>query len=359
MAGNVMVMAGGTGGHVFPALAVADELRSRGWSVFWLGTRDSFESRVVPEHGIDMEWIDIKGFRGKGLVSRLMMPLRLLHAMFQAMRVISRRKPCVVLGMGGFVSGPGGLSSRLMGKPLVIQEQNFIPGMTNRWLAKFSSRVFEAFPGSFEQKVKASLSGNPVRKALFEMPAPQQRIVQNDRAVHLLILGGSLGAKALNEMVPAALKLLPEDVELKIKHQAGKHKLETTIENYAGLQTGAEVTEFISDMASAYAWADLVICRSGALTVTELTAVGIGSILVPYPYAVDDHQTSNGQYLVDAKAALMFQESALTPEQLASVLNELLSDHQRLLNMACAANSLAKPDATEVIANACEEVAIC
>ena len=354
-----MVMAGGTGGHVFPALAVADELRNRGWSVFWLGTRDSFESRVVPEHGIDIEWIDIKGFRGKGLVSKLMMPLRLLHAMFQAMKVIRRRKPCVVLGMGGFVSGPGGLTSRLMGKPLVIQEQNFIPGMTNRWLSKFSSRVFEAFPGSFEKKAKADFSGNPVRKALFDVPAPEDRIVKNDRAVHLLVLGGSLGARALNDIVPAALKLLPTDTQLEVKHQAGKNKLQPTLESYAGLQLESEVTEFINDMSAAYSWADLIICRSGALTVTELTAAGVGSILVPFPYAVDDHQTKNGEFLVDKQAALMFQESGLTAEQLAEVLGELLNDHDRLLSMAQAARSLAKPDATEMIATACEEVAIC
>ena len=246
-----------------------------------------------------------------------------------------------------------------MGKPLVIQEQNFIPGMTNRWLAKFSSRVFEAFPGSFDKKANASFSGNPVRKMLFDVPNPEERIVNKNRAVHLLILGGSLGVKALNEIVPAALKLLPGDVELEVKHQAGKHKLEATLENYAGLEPKTEVTEFISDMASAYSWADLIICRSGALTVTELTAVGIGSILVPYPYAVDDHQTRNGQYLVDAKAALMFQEAELTAEQLAKVLGELLNDHGRLLSMASAARNLAKPDATEMIATACEEVAIC
>lgn len=356
MAGCIMIMAGGTGGHVFPALAVAKALRQRGWDVFWLGTRNSFEARVVPQHDFEIEWIDIKGVRGKHLLQKMMLPLRLLHAMYQAMRVIQKRKPAVVLGMGGFVSGPGGLVSRLMGRPLVIQEQNTIPGMTNRYLAKIANAVFEAFPGSFDKKVKARLSGNPVRHEMFTLESPEKRISARNDAVHLLVLGGSLGAQALNETIPLSIALLPEDVRPAIKHQSGRDKLKDTLSAYQQATVEAEVVEFVDDMSAAYSWADLVVCRSGALTVSELTAVGVGSVLVPYPHAVDDHQTHNGQFLVDADAAVMLQQRDLTPESLAKTLNELIGDRSRLVNMARSANALAQVQATDMIADSCEEL---
>jgi len=351
-----MIMAGGTGGHVFPALAVAKALRQRGWDVFWLGTRNSFEARVVPQHDFEIEWIDIKGVRGKHLLQKLMLPLRLLHAMYQAMRVIQKRKPTIVLGMGGFVSGPGGLVSRLMGRPLVIQEQNTIPGMTNRYLAKIANAVFEAFPGSFDKKVNARLSGNPVRHEMFSLESPEKRISARNDAIHLLVLGGSLGAQALNETIPLSIALLPNEVRPAVKHQAGRDKLKQTLSAYQEAAVEAEVVEFVDDMSAAYSWADLVVCRSGALTVSELTAVGIGSILVPYPHAVDDHQTHNGQFLVDADAAVMLQQRDLTPDSLAKILNDLIGDRSRLINMARSANALAQAQATDMIADSCEEL---
>ena len=352
-----MIMAGGTGGHVFPALAVAAELRQRGWDVFWLGTRNSFEARVVPEHGIEMEWIDIKGVRGKKLMQKLSLPFMLLHAMYQAMRVIRRRKPTVVLGMGGFVSGPGGLVGRLMKCPLVIQEQNTIPGMTNRWLAKIANRVYEAFPNSFAASVKARHSGNPVRQEMFSAEAPDNRLSGRNGAVRLMVLGGSLGAQALNEKLPEAIALLPQEQRPLIRHQAGKGKVEHTLAAYHKAGVEAEVSDFVSNMLEAYSWADLVVCRSGALTVSELAATGVAALLVPYPHAVDDHQTHNGQFLVDAGAAIMLQQNQMTAQLLSTRLAELLSHRDRLIAMARAAHTLAQPQASVIIADACEELA--
>ena len=356
MAGRVMVMAGGTGGHVFPALAVASELRNRGHEVFWLGTPDSFEARTVPGYDIEMQFIDIRGFRGKGLLQKLLMPLRLMHAMWQAFRVIRFKQPGLVIGMGGFASGPGGLVARLMNKPLLIQEQNTIPGMTNRWLAKMASRVFEAFPGSFDKSVNAVVSGNPVRSELLGLPEPGKRICAHEDRPHLLVMGGSLGAQALNETLPAAMALLDENERPLIRHQAGRNKAEVTADAYQAAGVKAEVIEFIDDMAAAYKWADLIVCRSGALTVSELTAVGVASILVPFPHAVDDHQTHNASFLVDAGAAELMQQKSLTPQRLAEKLNKLLSDNAKLKTMAQAARQLAQPESAKVIANACEEL---
>lgn len=356
MAGRVMIMAGGTGGHVFPALAVAGELQQRGWQLCWLGTRDSFEARQVPAHGIDMEWIDIQGMRGKGVMQKLLTPLRLLRAMWQAAAAIRRQRSDVVLGMGGFVAGPGGLVARLLGRPLVIQEQNTVPGMTNRYLARLASRVFEAFPGSFPQPVGAIESGNPVRPAMFALPAPAQRYQSRQAEINLLVLGGSLGAQALNETLPAALSQLDSELRPRVRHQAGRNKDEQTRQQYASAGVSAEVTAFIDDMAAAYAWADLVVCRSGALTVSELAAVGVASLLVPYPHAVDDHQTRNAQFLVDAGAALLRQQRELDAQTLAGLLQTLLTDRSRLQQMAEAAHTLARPDAARQIADACEEV---
>lgn len=356
MAGCVMVMAGGTGGHVFPALAVATELRNRGHEVFWLGTPDSFEARTVPGFGIEMQFIDIKGFRGKGLLQKIMMPLRLIHAMWQAFKVIRVKQPGLVIGMGGFASGPGGLVSRLMNKPLLIQEQNTIPGMTNRWLAKMASKVFEAFPGSFNKSVNAVVSGNPVRSELLNLPEPESRICTHEGRPRVLVMGGSLGAQALNETLPSAMALIEENERPVIRHQAGRNKAEVTAEAYENTGINAEVVEFIDDMAGAYEWADLVVCRSGALTVSELTAVGIGSILVPFPHAVDDHQTYNAAFLVDAGAAQLMPQKDMTAEKLAGKLRELLSDTSRLKVMAGAALSLAQPKSAQMIADSCEEL---
>lgn len=353
---SVAVMAGGTGGHVFPALAVADALRGQGMQVFWIGTRRGMESRLVPEHGFEMEWVHIQGLRGKGLAQRLAGPFRLLAALSQARTILRRRNPGVVLGMGGFASGPGGLAARALGLPLVIHEQNSVPGMTNQWLARISTRVFEAFPGSFPKARHAVAAGNPVRAAIAGLPVPAERLAGRSGRSRLLVVGGSLGAKALNETVPAALALVPEPDRPLVRHQSGEKTLEIARSAYAAASVEAEVTPFIRDMAEAYAWADLVVCRAGALTVSELAAAGVPSILVPYPHAVDDHQVGNARYLADAGAALLVIQRDLTPGWLAARLGELLPDRARLLAMGELARGLAHPDAVERIASACWEV---
>lgn len=356
MGTRVMVMAGGTGGHVFPALAVADELRRRGLEVCWLGTPDSFESRLVPGHGFPMELVGIRGLRGNGIAGWLLAPFRLLRACGQALGALRRRRPALVLGMGGFASGPGGLMAWLTRIPLVIHEQNAVPGLTNRWLARLADRVLEAFPGSFGPARRAQLTGNPVRPEISALAAPEERLSGRAGAVRLLVLGGSLGAQALNESLPAALaRVAPED-RPEVRHQAGRGKDEATRAAYAAAGVAAEVTPFLEEMAAAYGWADLVICRAGALTVAELAAAGIGAILVPYPHAVDDHQTRNAGYLVDGGAALLLPQAELTPERLADLLRPLLQDRPRLLEMARRARRLALPQATARVADACQEV---
>lgn len=356
MASRIVVMAGGTGGHVFPALAVAQELRRRGWDISWLGTADSFESRNVPRHGIELDTIDAYRLRGQGLGGLLLAPFRLLKAMGQARKVLSQRQPDVVLGLGGFATGPGGLMSRLMGLPLVIHEQNTIPGLTNRWLAKLATRVLEAFPGSFMDSADARVTGNPVREDIAALPEPESRMAGHDGAVRILIVGGSLGAQALNEIVPGALALLSRDQALDIRHQAGRNKTGEAQSLYEKLSLQAQVTEFLDDMAQAYAWADLVICRAGALTVSELAAVGVGAILVPYPFAVDDHQTRNADYLVQGQAAVLMPQHQLDAESLSNKLRELLTEPGKLLAMALAARKLAMPDAASRVADYCEQV---
>ena len=357
MAARIGVMAGGTGGHVFPALAVADALRAQGMQVFWIGTRRGMESRLVPEHGFEMEWVRIEGLRGKGLAQRLAGPFRLLAALSQARVILRRRNPGVVLGMGGFASGPGGLAARILGLPLVIHEQNSVPGMTNQWLARIATRVFEAFPGSFPKARRAVATGNPVRGAIAAIQAPAERLAGRTGRPRLLVLGGSLGAKALNETVPAALALIPESDRPLVRHQTGEQTQKIARSAYAAAGVEADVVPFIRDMAEAYAWADLVVCRAGALTVSELAAAGLASILVPYPHAVDNHQEGNARYLANAGAALLVIQRDLTPEWLAARLNELLPDRARLLAMGERARGLAHPDAVERIAAACWEVA--
>ncbi|NEV61984.1 undecaprenyldiphospho-muramoylpentapeptide beta-N-acetylglucosaminyltransferase [Thiorhodococcus minor] len=357
MGTRLAVMAGGTGGHVFPALAVAERLRRQGADVFWIGTHAGMESRLVPEHGFDMEWVSIEGVRGKGLAQVLKAPAKLLAALSQARGIFRRRRPDLVLGMGGFVSGPGGLAARTLGLPLVIHEQNFVPGMTNQWLARMATRVFEAFPGSFPASRHAVLTGNPVREAIAELPAPAERFAGRAGPARLLVLGGSLGARVLNETVPLAIAALPAQARPQIRHQAGERTLEVARAAYAASGVDAEVTPFIRDMAEAYAWADLVLCRAGALTVSELAAAGVGSVLVPYPFAVDDHQVGNARYLADVGAAHLVVQHELTAAGLTALLAELLGDRTRLRTMAEAARSRAQPEATARITAACLELA--
>lgn len=357
MAARVTIMAGGTGGHVFPALAVAQELVARGWDVTWLGTPDSFEARTVPQHGIELDTIASHRLRGQGLGGLLLAPLRLLRAMWQARAVLRRRRPQVVLGMGGFAAGPGGLVSRLLRLPLVIHEQNAIPGLTNRWLAHIATRVLAAFPQAFAERPGVLVTGNPVRAEIAAVAAPAVRLAARSDTVRVLVLGGSLGAQALNETVPEALAAMVPERRPLVRHQAGRGKAEATAERYARHGVTAEVSEFVADMAAAYAWADLVLCRAGALTVTELSAVGVAAILVPYPHAVDDHQTVNAQFLVAAGAAELIAQRDLNPGLLAQRLDALCSERARLLTMALAARALARPDATRVVADVCEEVA--
>ncbi|MEJ2326446.1 MAG: undecaprenyldiphospho-muramoylpentapeptide beta-N-acetylglucosaminyltransferase [Chromatiaceae bacterium] len=356
MGASVAIMAGGTGGHVFPALAVASLLREQGMEVFWIGTRKGMEARLVPAHGIPIEWLTIEGLRGKGARALLTVPWRLLVALRQAHAILRRRRPSVALGMGGFASGPGGLVARLLGLPLVIQEQNRVPGLTNRWLARIADRVFEAFPGSFPQSRRAVACGNPVRPEIAALPAPEERMAGRSGSRRLLVLGGSLGARVLNETVAKAVATLPEALRPEILHQAGQLTLETAREAYREVEVNARVTPFVDDMAAAYAWADLVVCRAGALTVSELAAAGVGSVLVPYPHAVDDHQTGNARYLVDADAACLLPQSELTAPALGALLAGLLKAPARLVAMAQSARSMARLDAATRIAAACWEV---
>lgn len=348
-----LVMAGGTGGHVFPALAVAQELRRRGHEVVWMGAPDSFESRTVPAQGFVMETVRVTGLRGKGALALLGAPLRLLRAVAQAWTILARQRPHAVLGMGGFASGPGGLAAWLRRVPLVIHEQNAAPGLTNRLLSRVAQTVLEAFPGTFPH---ARSVGNPVRTGFSAVPAPEQRIGRSPGPMRVLVVGGSQGARALNERLPQALALLPPDRRPQVCHQAGR-TLDVAQRAYAESGVEARIEAFITDMPQAYAQADLVICRAGASTVAELCAAGCASLLVPFPFAVDDHQTRNGEYLVRAGAARLVPESALTPERLAQELDDLLADRERLVRMAQAARAAAWTQSTDVIADACLEAA--
>ena len=356
MSGRVTVMAGGTGGHVFPALATAQELARRGWEVSWLGVPDSFESRLVPRYGFPLDLVPVRKIRGQGPRAWVVAPLHLAAAAFHSARALRRRRPGVVLGMGGFVSGPGGVVSWLLGYPLVVHEQNAIPGLTNRWLSRIASRVLEAFPGSFPAGRRAQAVGNPVRHGIVTVPAPEARLAGRLGPPRLLVVGGSLGAQVLNEALPPAIARLPVAARPLVRHQAGRGKVAAAEDAYRAAGVAASISEFLDDMAEAYAWADLVVCRAGALTVSELAAVGVPAVLVPYPHAVDDHQTRNAAYLADAGAALLLPQPALSAERLAATLANLLGDRPRLLAMAQAARRLARPDAAERVADACEEV---
>lgn len=350
MSGLVLIMAGGTGGHVFPALAVADELRRRGVEVAWLGTVAGLEARVVPAANIPFHTLQVSGLRGKGMRSWLMAPLQLFRAFRQAYAQIRELNPHAVLGMGGFTAGPGGVCAWLQHRPLIIHEQNAIPGLTNRLLSFIARRVLVAFPGALPA-ARAEVVGNPVRAEIAAMPAPEIRFANRQGPLRLLILGGSLGALALNQIVPKALARLP-DIECSIWHQTGKQGYEETQAAYQAQARDVRVVPFIEDMASAYAWADLVICRAGALTIAELALAGLGAVLVPYPHAVDDHQTHNARYLVERQAAILLPQTELSEDRLATLLADLLPDRGRLQAMAVAARSLAQPQATQAVAEA-------
>ncbi len=353
----VLIMAGGTGGHVFPALAVADELRSRGIPVVWLGTKAGIESRLVPQAGYPIEWMSITGLRGKNTLTLLLAPLRITMACWQALAVLLRRNPCAVLGMGGFASGPGGLMAWLIRKPLIIHEQNAIAGLTNKILAKFATTVMQAFPAVFK---RAITTGNPVRQSICEITKPEFRFKQDTddgRAnLRLLIVGGSLGAAKLNEIIPQALEKIEINSRPEVIHQTGLKNIESAKKHYLNTGIEAKVEAFIDDMSSVYEWADLVICRAGAMTVFELAAAGVASILVPYPHAVDDHQTVNASYLEKAGASIIRQQDALTVDWLVDVINDFSVNRQKLLDMAIAARKLAIPQSAKTIADACLRV---
>ena len=356
-ASPVMIMAGGTGGHVFPALAVARELLGRAQPVVWMGTRKGLEASVVPAAGIEMEWISIAGLRGRGAAAWLAAPLRILIATMQALAAIRRRKPAVVLGMGGFVSGPGGVAAWLCRRPVLIHEQNAVAGTTNRLLSLIARRVFEAFPGSFPGGVDAELVGNPVRREILDLARRDKAGNERPGApFHVLILGGSQGARVLNERVPQAMAMLPGGVSVEIWHQAG-HGRQTARRGYAERGVEARVDAFVEDMASAYAWADMVVCRAGALTIAELAAAGLGSILVPFPHAVDDHQARNAESLGSRGAGIVIPEHEFTPPRLVDELVALLERPGRIAKMGDSARNLARPTAPADIADACLEFA--
>jgi len=354
-----MVMAGGTGGHVYPALAVADALRARGWDVFWLGTRAGLEARVVPAAGIDMVWVSMGGVRGKGVLKKLLLPVTLLAAFWQSLRAILRRRPDVVLGMGGYTAFPGGMMASLLDKPLVIHEQNSVGGLTNRVLACLADRVLTAFPKAFThphdkpipcRRVATEWVGNPVRPGIATA-AP----VAHTGPLRLLVVGGSLGAQALNERVPQALALLPADKRPRVVHQSGRQHLDVLRANYAAAGVEADVRDYIEDMAAAYRDCDFAICRAGAMTVAELACAGVPAVLVPFPFAVDDHQTGNAEFLSEAGAAWLMQQKDLTADKLAALIGGV--DRATLTAMADKARALAKPEATARVADICEALA--
>lgn len=356
---TVMVMAGGTGGHVFPALAVAEELRSRGVHIEWLGTPRGIENTLVPAAHIPLHHIRVEGVRGRGFLGLLKAPFLILGALAQAINILKNVKPDVVIGFGGFASGPGGVAARLLGKPLVIHEQNAVAGTTNRLLARIATVVLAAFDGAYKSGHSAKVVGNPVRQVIANLPEPNMRFYQRitGEPLHLLVLGGSLGAKAINELVPQALAKIPAAQRPQIRHQSGKNHVEATVAAYMHHQVNAKVDAFVEDMASAYAWADLVICRAGALTVSELMAAGAAALLIPLPTAIDDHQSFNAAILTRAGAGIAVAQRELTADKLASLLSDLLGEPNYLKTMAIKARALALPQAAQTVADICVEVA--
>ena len=349
---TALVMAGGTGGHIFPGLAVAQALREQGWKVHWLGAPGSMEERLVPPQGFPLETIDFSGVRGKGLLTLALLPLRLLKAFAQAWAVVRRVRPDVVIGLGGYISFPGGMMATLAGKPLILHEQNSVAGMANKVLANVASRVFCAFPNALPG---AQWVGNPLRQAFLQHPPPAERFAGRSGPLRILVVGGSLGAKALNDTVPQALALIPPEQRPQVRHQSGAKQMQALQASYAAAGVQAELTPFIDDTASAYAQADLVICRAGASTVTELAAVGAAAIYVPFPHAVDDHQTTNARFVVDAGGGWVVQQTALSPEKLAHMIQNM--QRSTLLETAQKAKMMQKTEATAAVVAACQELA--
>ncbi|WMJ67833.1 undecaprenyldiphospho-muramoylpentapeptide beta-N-acetylglucosaminyltransferase [Stenotrophomonas sp. 24(2023)] len=352
----VMILAGGTGGHIFPGLAVARVLRERGVPVTWMGAAGGMETRLVPQHGIDIDTLQIGGLRGKGKLALLGAPWRLMRAVRAAGLVIRDRQPRAVVAFGGFASGPGGLAARLHGLPLLVHEQNRAPGMTNRILSRFARRVLTGFPGSFAEREEAV--GNPVRAEIAAIAPPEQRFAGRQGALRLLVVGGSQGARALNTGVPQAIAALGAGHAIEVRHQSGEKLHAEAVEAYAKAGVSAQITPFIADMADAFAWADLVVCRAGASTLAELCAAGVGSVLVPFPAAVDDHQTRNAEYLAERGAAVLLKQDATLAEGIGSLLRELSENPARRMQMAQAARALAKVDAAERIADIILEEAV-
>jgi UDP-N-acetylglucosamine--N-acetylmuramyl-(pentapeptide) pyrophosphoryl-undecaprenol N-acetylglucosamine transferase len=360
---TLLIMAGGTGGHVMPALAVAETLRSEGWRVVWLGTKAGMEAKLAVDKGFEMAWVRVAGVRGKSLLTKLLLPANLLAAFWQAARTIFRVRPDVALGLGGYVAFPGGMMASLLGKPLVIHEQNAIAGLTNRMLACLADRVLLGLPVAFSNKndkpmpcgkVNSEWVGNPVRPEIAALPVPEQRLAGRTGPLRLLVVGGSLGAQALNTLIPQALAQLSGEQRPQVRHQSGAKHLEVLKANYAAAGVEAECLTFITDMAAAYAWADVVICRAGALTVAEVAAAGAAALFVPFPFAVDDHQTANARFLSDSDAAWLIPQSALSAEGLAQWLAGL--NRSELLARASKARALAKPEATARVAAICKEL---
>jgi len=353
----ILIMAGGTGGHVYPALAVARELLEQSQRVVWLGTHRGLESRVVPEAGIDIEWVSVGGLRGKGIGTLVAAPFRLLLALGQSLRVVLRHRPAAVLGMGGFVSGPGGLAAWLMRRPLIIHEQNAVAGLTNRLLARLARVVLQAFPGSFSPRLQARTVGNPVRAEIAAVPPPAERLAGRAGPARLLVIGGSLGARRLNLVVPRAIAELPEAMRPVVRHQTGARTAEEAAAAYRDAGVAGTLTEYIEDMAEAYSWADVIVCRAGALTVAEVAAVGLPAVFIPFPSAVDDHQTANARGLTESGAAITLQETELSATTLADTLAAIFGDRSEVLRRASLAREAAIPDSLERITGLCLEAA--
>lgn len=354
---TLMIMAGGTGGHVYPALAVARSLQAVGVNVFWLGTRQGLEARIVPENDIDVEWISISGIKGRGLFALISAPFKILYAMLQTAAIIYRRRPAAALGMGGFVSGPGGLMTRFLRVPLLIHESNAIAGLTNKWLAKIANEVLVGFPDVLSGSRHHHYVGNPVRESIAALPAPEQRLLgRSGNKLNLLVVGGSRGAQVLNEIVPAALASMDAASRPEVRHQAGDGKLEATLKHYDELAVKVSGSEFIDDMAAAYLWADLVICRAGAMTVAEIAVAGVAAIFIPYPHAIYDHQTMNARFLSDRNAAILIPQEQLSIDGLAMLITELSADRPRILALSTSAREYSITDASERVAELCREV---
>ncbi len=352
MSKTILIMAGGTGGHVFPGLAVADEMRGRGWNVVWMGARSGIEARLVPARGYPVEWIRAAALRGKGLAAKLLLPFNLLIGFWQSARAIFRIRPDVVLGMGGYVAFPGGMMASLFARPFAVHEQNAIAGLSNRVLAGVADKSLAAFPHALKN---AEWTGNPVRAEIAAIAQPAERYAGRSGPLRLLVVGGSLGAQALNDAVPKALALISEEVRPSVLHQSGEKNLEVLNSNYRSSGVRGELVAFIEDMACCYAEADLVICRAGAMTIAELSAGGMASVLVPFPHAVDDHQSANACFLSEQGAAILVPQEKLTPKGLADLIRSL--DRKTLLVMAEKARVLGKPEAARVVADRCVELA--